>query len=269
MSQKFSWKELALLTGGLVVLAVISWGVVLIATPSPTAPHAPEGWELTLKTVIRGELGAALNASEVKKPKTLAALKTIAQRLEAALKEPLPYPLEIVVVDRPEINAFTFPGGLIVVNQALLEHSSAPEEVAAVIAHEMGHVVHHDSADSLKRGLLLASLAVLASDSRAVQQVIQTLSQNAFSRNVEDRADEFAFDLLAHARIKPARLADFLASLPETPQGKFLQKNLPYLLDHPGQDRRINKARKAPFEGQEEPLALNWAEVRTELSSRQ
>jgi beta-barrel assembly-enhancing protease len=269
MSSRFSWKELLILSGGLLVLGGVSWGVVELLTPPVHEVLAPEKWDLALKKLVRGQLENALNASEVRKPKTQAALRVLQQRLENALPTPLPYPLDIVVVSDPEVNAFTFPGGLIVVNQGLLEHAADPEEVAAVLAHEMGHVVHHDPSDSLKRGLLLASLAALTSDSGAVRAAIQTLSRNAFSRNVEDRADEFAFDLLARARIKPSRFADFLSSLPETPQGRFVQKNLPYLTDHPSRMLRIDKARRAPFFGVEEPLAVDWAAVKAELAAQE
>jgi predicted Zn-dependent protease len=267
MRPRFSWKELLSLLGGLVVLAAVSWGVVAWLSPGPAATSA-EGWEPAVKTLIRGQLETALNAPEIHKPKTAAALRIIEHRLEAALDAPLPSPLEIVVVASPEINAFTFPGGLIVVNEALLENAAAPEEVAAVLAHEMGHVFHRDPANSLRRSLLFASLATLTGDSGAVREIIQTLTQNALTRSVEDRADEFAFALLARARLRPSRLADFLNSLPDTPRGKFIQKNLAYLMDHPSKEQRVQKARLAPFSGPEEPLPIDWSEVKEELAAR-
>ena len=46
----------------------------------------------------------------------------------------------IWVVDETDINAFTLPGGYIIVNQGLIEFAEHPEEVAGVIAHELGHV---------------------------------------------------------------------------------------------------------------------------------
>lgn len=268
MTRGFSWKELLAILGGLLLLGALSWGVVALATPVKSVPP-PQGWELSVKKLIRGQLETALDAQEVRKPKTQAALKAIVLRLEGALREPLPYSVDVVVVASPQINALTFPGGLIVVDEALLEHASGAEEVAAVLAHEMGHVAHHDSADSLKRGLLLASLASLTAGTDTMREVVQTLSRDAFTRQVEDRADQFAFDLLARAQIKPSRLGDFLASLPQTPQGTFVQKNLPYLLDHPSQELRIAKARRAPFSGDESPLPIDWAAVKSELSSRQ
>jgi predicted Zn-dependent protease len=97
---------------------------------------------------------------------------------------------------------------------------------------------------------------------------MQELVQNAFSRQVEDQADEFALDLLAAARIKPSHFADFLAALPDTPQQKFFQNNLPYLLDHPTQEKRIAKARRAPFSGAEDSFNIEWKAVREELLKR-
>ena len=268
MSGKFSARELFLLIAGLAVLLIGSWGLVVwLTVPSPGS-NDQAAWELTVKRLIRGQLETALNATEIRKPVTTKALATIAKRLDDGLRSPLPYPVEIVVADLPEINAFTFPGGLIVVSRSLLLHAKDPEEVAAVLAHEMGHVAYHDSANSLKSGLLLASLAVLTNNQGAVDELIQTVTKNAFARSVEDRADEFAFEVLTRAKIRPSRLADFLASLPESPQGKFVQKNLPYLLDHPAQQQRIQKARQAPFTGNEDSIPVDWAAVKEELASR-
>lgn len=269
MSRRFDVRELLVLVVGLIVLALASWG--LVAWLAPRSPHAVSGtvadWEPGFKDLIRGQLEWSLNASLVDKPKTGAALAAIAKRLQDALPEPLPYKLEIVVTDSPQVNALTFPGGLIVVHSGLLERAT-PEETAAVLAHEMGHVAHHDSADLIVKTLVVASAAALTTDSQAVREAVQLLSRTAFSREVEDRADAFALDLLARARIRPSRLGDVLASTSESFEGKFVRKHLPFLQDHPDLDERVQKARGAPFAGPEEPFDVDWDAVQQELRNK-
>ena len=67
-----------------------------------------------------------------------AALARLTARLEAAAA--LPIPLDIKVVRRSEANAIALPGGHIYVFEGLIDKSESADELAGVIAHEIGHV---------------------------------------------------------------------------------------------------------------------------------
>ena len=69
-----------------------------------------------------------------------AALARLIGKLEAAAA--LPIPLDIKVVRRSEANAIALPGGHIYVFQGLVDKSESADELAGVIAHEIGHVAH-------------------------------------------------------------------------------------------------------------------------------
>src|SRR5437588_9661770 len=71
-----------------------------------------------------------------------AALARLIGRLEAAAA--LPIPLDVKVVRRPEANAIALPGGHIYVIEGLADKSESADELASVIAHEIGHVAHRD-----------------------------------------------------------------------------------------------------------------------------
>ena len=64
------------------------------------------------------------------------------QQLESGAS--LPLPLQVAVVRRPEPNAITLPGGHIYVFEGLIDKARTPDELAAVVAHEIGHVAHRD-----------------------------------------------------------------------------------------------------------------------------
>ncbi|KAK1399606.1 hypothetical protein POM88_009469 [Heracleum sosnowskyi] len=61
---------------------------------------------------------------------------------------------EILVVDKPDFNAFCIPGGKIVVFTGLLKHLQTNEEIATVIGHEVGHVVARHIAEGITKDLL-------------------------------------------------------------------------------------------------------------------
>ncbi|MCW8842698.1 MAG: M48 family metallopeptidase, partial [Rhodobacteraceae bacterium] len=70
------------------------------------------------------------------------AFAALATKLSANVA--LPVPVTVTVLDHRMVNAFALPGGHIVFMRGLLEAADRPEEVAAVFAHEMGHVASRD-----------------------------------------------------------------------------------------------------------------------------
>ena len=66
------------------------------------------------------------------------AMEIIAGRLLAAL-DSTPYRYQFRIIDNDQVNAFTIPGGNIYIFSGLITKSDSPEEVAAVLAHEIGH----------------------------------------------------------------------------------------------------------------------------------
>ena len=62
-------------------------------------------------------------------------------------------PVTITVVDDPAINAFTLPGGRVLVMRGLIAAATDGPMLAGVIAHELGHVAHRDPTTTLIRGL--------------------------------------------------------------------------------------------------------------------
>ena len=54
-------------------------------------------------------------------------------------------------MNQKEINAFALPGGFIYVNRGLIEAAETQDELAGVLAHEIGHVVARHGADQAMR----------------------------------------------------------------------------------------------------------------------
>lgn len=107
---------------------------------------------------------------------------------------------KILVVDTPDANAFALPGGTIIVLRGLLDKAAAPDELAGVLAHEMGHEYHHDGLRKmLQAGGLSFVFSILshgAMGSAAVAHMTQSLTQASYSRQAETLADDFAIETL-------------------------------------------------------------------------
>ena len=112
----------------------------------------------------------------------------------------LPYPLTVNVVDDETVNALALPGGNIVIFSGLLDVAASENELAFVLAHEMGHFANRDHLTALGRGLVFVVLssAVFGSDSVIGQRVgeMLMLSELGFSRQHESMADAFALQTM-------------------------------------------------------------------------
>ncbi len=107
-------------------------------------------------------------------------------------------------------NAFAVPGGFIVINRGLLVGMSSEAEMAAVLAHETGHVTAKHSLAAYQRSMaaniLLAGVQVAAGGRAGVAElsgVTANLLENGFSRDQEREADWLGIDYMAKAGYNP------------------------------------------------------------------
>ena len=191
-------------------------------------------------------------------------------KLEARLTEGavLPLDLTVHVLDSSYVNAFALPGGIIVFFDGLIQEADSAEEVAAVFAHEIGHVAARDptrialrSAGSIGvLGLLLGDFAGGAAVLFLAERVIQA----DYSQDAEAAADAFAHGMLMGADLPPSAIATFFERLVATggsePAGLVQHFN-----SHPALGDRIAAARAAEPSGALFPQALTpdeWQALR-------
>ncbi|SDZ56072.1 Peptidase family M48 [Jannaschia faecimaris] len=155
---------------------------------------------------------------ECNDPAGRAALDRLVARVAADVD--LPYPLQVAVLDdreSPVLNAYAVAGGRITFLDSLIQTAQSPEEVAAVFAHELGHVVHDDPVrHTLQAASSQAVLAVLVGDltGGGLMSTVagQALSAN-YSRGAETRADGFAYDQLTQAGLPPSAMGTFFTRM--------------------------------------------------------
>ncbi len=141
------------------------------------------------------------------------ALNARAQRisdriLRAAGQSPSEW--DVVVFDSPEANAFALPGGRIGVYTGMMEFADNDDQLAAVIGHEVGHVLARHAGARIgaqMAGGLAASLggAVVGGNQQSAEQIARLLTTGAqvgvlgYSRDQELDADLLGVDLMAEA----------------------------------------------------------------------
>jgi Zn-dependent protease with chaperone function len=215
--------------------AVLLVGAMLWRGPEILAPFLPQSWQVRLgdqivAAVTRGDRRCT-------NPQGMAALDDLVGRLHAASGHG--GPIEVQVVDSEVINAFAVPGGRIVVFRGLLDNAETPDEVAAVLAHEMGHVVHGHPTRALLRQLGLTALQRLAFGSYGdsfdtVASMGQTMLALRNGRDAEREADATAIAMLERAGLKADGLNAFFALMERKSGGA----DFGWLSTHPPLDER-------------------------------
>ena len=264
-------KDLGIILSAVLLMLFLSYGVTELLKnkregKQDRSRYAVLSIESALKSLIVESL--SLQGSVVDVPEVNGTIQAIMDRL-LSVTDPQPYDIEVLVLNSPVVNALTFPGGLIVVYSGLINSLDSAEEMAAVLAHELGHVVNRDSMKSLSRQIGLSIFFSLFGGRNAqvlVERIIQEATNIRFSRAVESRADDYALDLLTAAEIDPANLGAALDNLKK--ESKYeLGKILKYIDSHPEIDTRIKKAyEKSSLPGEDyKPFEINWNEVKNSL----
>ncbi|MEL6808401.1 MAG: M48 family metallopeptidase [Pseudomonadota bacterium] len=178
----------------------------------------------------------------------------------------LRYDLNIGVFNHKMINAFAAPGGHIVIMRGLIDRANSPDEVAAVLAHEIGHVEARDTTRNALRaagsaGLLALVLGDFAGGSAVVVAAEMTLNAS-YTREAERAADVYALNMMNAAGADAEALANFFDSL------SGLERTLPdlpeYLSTHPETADRAAAARAyAKGQGRTSPIlnAADWKDL--------
>jgi hypothetical protein len=178
-------------------------------------------------------------------PDGMAAFDAIRTRVTGDVD--LPHDLTVTVLDHDLVNAFALPGGHIVFFRGLIDAANSPDEVAAVFAHELGHVVARDPVRiALRSAGSVGVLGLLFGDfagGAVVLFLTERLIQAAYTREAEAAADLFAHAALVNAGIRPDALADLFASLAE--DGGDVPGLVEHFLSHPEMGDRIAAARAA------------------------
>lgn len=193
------------------------------------------------------------------KPELNQYLNVMGRMLAAASAKPETFAgYHFLAVDSDEINAFAAPGGFIVVSRGLLRCCKTEDALAAVLAHEVGHVENNHALNAignsrwvdvgkttvLEAGKSLAGDQVAAATAAfgdCVGDVVSSAFKNGYGKGLEYEADASAVRIMAAMGYNPTGLKVMLQEMDKT----MKPGGLGFMKTHPEPKDRIKKIESA------------------------
>ena len=157
-----------------------------------------------------------------------------------------------LAMETQEVNAFACPGGLILVSQGLIDLCHNEDELAAVLAHEIGHVQLDHGLKAIKQGRMTDAAGLLAAEAageltpggmgqlvglfnESIGDVVKKMVVNGYSREQELEADYAALTILDRVGYHPRNLVAVLEGM----RARFTEKSAGFAKTHPDPKDRI------------------------------
>ncbi|UVO55653.1 M48 family metalloprotease [Sphingomonas sp. SUN039] len=140
-------------------------------------------------------------------------------------------PWKFGIVETADVNAFSMPGGYVLITRGMFDKMRSESELAGVLAHEIAHVAHKDHLAALQgslRNSALTGFSEYATGSGGLGALVKTAIINAgkdmFTRGL-NKDDEFDADrtgvvIAARAGFSPFGLPGVLQTLSAAGDGK-------------------------------------------------
>jgi predicted Zn-dependent protease len=245
-----SWQKPAVATrllrfgSALVALLAFAWLAVDTGTQY-AAPLVPHGVQARLGNEVKNELTDGHVACHGEAG--LAAINGLANRLAKAAGHP--YPVTVHVIKGGPVNAFTLPGDIMVFYSDLISEASDGSEVAGVLAHEMGHVVHdhpikgivHEFGTSYLLRMLTGGFSEVSTLASGGSMLLALRNGRAFERE----ADATGVMLLERLGLRADGIASFFSRLMEK-QPTEMAEAIGIWSSHPPTAERIAATRRPP-----------------------
>jgi len=160
---------------------------------------------------------------------------------------------QFYVVNTDVVNAFALPGGIIYVNRGIIERADRMDELAAVLGHEIEHVVRRHSVKQMQQmqganvGVTLACILTNVCSNAVTSAAINVGGAAVFakfSREDEVQADEGGFHNMIVAGINPTGMLTFFQKLLAEEQQGGNSNVSSWFSSHPGTQDRIDHVQR-------------------------
>ena len=158
------------------------------------------------------------------------------------------------VLEENEVNAVSLPGGYVYVFKGLVEKVANDDELAGVLAHEVGHIVARHSIKKLQAMMAYSLLSILvaqgtrSADAAGAADIAFTSVMSGYAREDELLADQLGARYMKAAGYDPRAMISFLKKLHDIDRRKPLQA-MSYFKDHPYIPDRIRNVKQELGEG--------------------
>lgn len=243
------------------IVCVVLFGVPLAAdrlaplVPKPIERRIGDASEVQVKTIF------GRNACE--DPAGKAAFTKLVNRLrDAAGLDDDAMTAGVLPTSVP--NAFALPGGKVYVLRGLLDKAENPDEIAGIIAHELGHLKHHDNMRGLiyngGTSFLIGLLFGDVTGSSAVIFASRSVVEASYSREAETAADTFAIEIMHKLGRSPKPAAELMFRITGKEGGGLTS----ILASHPLTEDRLARMTKEDRPASGPPLltAKEWQSLK-------
>ncbi|MDO9162893.1 MAG: M48 family metallopeptidase [Methylococcaceae bacterium] len=181
---------------------------------------------------------------------TNARYNQVANCIAQAITQPLGGSWEVVVFEDKTPNAFALPGNKIGIHTGMLTLVDNQDQLAAVIGHEIGHVLAKHSNERASQEMAVSQGMSMV---QAVSQPQTALGQTAigllgvgaqygilmpYSRTHESEADTIGIDLMAKSGFDPRQSINLWQKMDQASQG---QQPIEFMSTHPSHGTRIQQ----------------------------
>jgi beta-barrel assembly-enhancing protease len=182
-------------------------------------------------------------------------VNTLGQTLAAASDKPEIFAgYHFLVLNSDDINAFATPGGHVFITRGLIRCCPSEDGLAAILAHEIGHILLRHGMQSIEKARTTQALTVLATEgaktfgsadvaqltdsfSGVITDIVNTMINNGYSRTFEYQADEASMKLVKRVGYNPEGLIDVLKVMDK----KLKKGGSDFAKTHPAPQDRIKE----------------------------
>lgn len=161
-----------------------------------------------------------------------------------------------LILDTDEINAFAAPGGLVLVSRGMIRCCTSEDALAAVLAHEIGHVANKHGLRAIKQSRLTSALTILATETAknlgddklaelteafegSITDITSTLMTSGYARGLEKEADTAAIGIMRRVGYNGRALINMLEEM----KRRLKPGGLDFAKTHPDPEDRIGDVR--------------------------
>jgi Zn-dependent protease with chaperone function len=268
------------LVGGRGVAKIVGWSLAATASIAAMvffgvpfaadrlAPLIPESFERRLGDAAETQVKAVFGGKTCND----VAGQQAFTKLVNALRQParLDTSVQALVLATDVPNAFALPGGKVYLFKGLLAKAQSPDEIAGVLAHELGHLKHRDNTRELiyngGTSFLIGLLFGDVTGSGAAVFAARSLVTSSYSRDAETNADTFSIEVM-HRLGRPTKpMGDLMFRV----TGKQGDDGLSILASHPLTEDRLKRMSEQDRPPSGPPLLTDaeWASLKSICGSK-
>lgn len=223
---------------------------LFMTAPQWLGPLVPFAWEQRLGDAMVGDFGNRLCST----PKADAALAKLMREIAPGEKR-----IRAGIANIDMVNAVALPGGRVLLFDGIIEQAKTPDELAGILAHEVGHVQRRHVMTAMLRQFGLSIL--LSGANTGIGDMAFGIAAMGYTREAEREADAVGRRALAHADISPLGAAGFFERISSEADDDIDGEGaIGWLASHPSPRERAKAYRGDSRRGQAYAPALTAGE---------